>query len=230
MLLFRNLKPKIISNPRSYNENYALEYLNKRKISYNQDKNFFENLFQHYNINISNEIILDLASGVGMDLKILNEFNPKKLIWHDKMLGVYKIAKINLQGIKNIEFNLQDIMDLNLYPHNSIKFAMCRDSLYYICNDFLFFQQINQLLKPDGFFWGINVNLNWYKKNQQKLSLIKKLRGLYFDWPLYKLTGLRIFSFTPVDANRLKYIFKKLNFSILYFKEDETFLEFLIKK
>ena len=225
-----NFKIKIISNKNNYNENYALKYLERRIKTYTVDKENFQNLFKKYNINISNETVLDLASGVGMDLKILSEFKPKTLIWHDKMEGVYKIAKNNLKDIKNITFNIKDLLELDGYSTNTIKFIICRESLYYINNDFYFFKEIKRILKPNGFFWGRNVNINWYKQKSPEIQTIKKIRGLYFDWPLYKLTGLRFFAFTPVDSKRLKYIFKKLNFLIEYFKEEENYLEFLIKK
>jgi len=228
-MIITNLKLKVWSRKSSYNKEYALKYLNRRKFQFNEDRNFFKELIKKYNINLKNEIVLDLAAGIGMDLKILNEFKPKTLIWHDKMEDVYKIAQKNLKNINNVIFNLKDLMDLNEYEGNSVKVAICRDSLYYIGNDFLFFRELKRILKKEGFFWGKNVTLKFYKELPQK-SLIKMIRNYCFDWPLYKATGLRIFAFTPVDPKRLRYIFRKLNFEIVYFKESENNIEFLIKK
>jgi len=227
-MITTNFKLKTWNKKNSYSKKYALEYLGRRNAHLREDKVFFKELVKKYEINLSDETILDLAAGTGMDLKILNEFNPKTLIWHDKMEGVYKVARKNLENLNNI-FNLKDLMDLDEYKKNSVKFALCRESLYYIGNDFLFFKELKRILKKEGFFWGKNATLKFYKELPRK-SLIKTIRNYCFDWPLYKTTGLRIFAFIPVDPRRLKYIFKKLDFKILYFSEINDYTEFLIKK
>jgi len=228
-MITTNLKLKVWSRKSSYDMEYALRYLDRRKSQFNQDRNFFRELIKKYNINLENETVLDLAAGVGMDLKILSEFAPKTLIWHDKMPRVYEVARENLKNLNNIIFNLKDIMDTEGYKSNSIKLAICHSSLCYIGNDFLFFKEIKRILQTNGFFYGQNSSFKWYKNLPNK-SIINLIRTYFFDWPLYKFTGLRFFSFGPVNPDRLRFIFKKLNFKIPYFAESDDGVRFLISK
>jgi len=226
-----DLKIKVHSKEKKYDEKYASNYLQRRQKSLNEDKEYFKNLFSKYNINLSNKNVLDLAAGAGVDLKILSDFNPKRLIWHDKMDGAYKLAKKYLERLDNVIFNKKDLMDLKIYEDKSVDFVICRSSLYYIGNDYYFFKRIKKLLTTEGFFWATNNTFEYYQKNlMSNESLTKKLRHKFFDWPLYKFTGLRLFTFLPVDKNRLNYLFKKLNFNIIFLKEKENNIEFLIKK
>ena len=230
-MLTTNLKVKVHTRNRGYNRKYALDYLERRMKEIDKDREYFQSMFSKYNINLTGKKVLDLAAGVGMDLKILSEFKPKLLIWHDKMQGPYEIARENLKDLDNVIFNKKDLMDLEKYKENSIDFIICRDSLYYIGNDFRFFKEIRRILKPGGYFWGRNNNFRYYKnfagKNE---NFLKRMRHYFFDWPLYKITGLRLFSFLPIDRNRLNHLLKKLNFNIVFLKEKENSIEFLIKK
>ena len=228
-MITTNLKLKVLSKQSSYNRDYALAYLRQKEPLFNEYKKFFRNLLNKYDIVLKNETVLDLAAGVGAELKILSEFEPKTLIWHDKMPRVYEVAKGNLKNLNNMIFNLKDIMDTEGYKSNSIKLAICHSSLYYIGNDFLFFKEIKRILQTNGFFYGQNSSFKWYKNLPNK-SIINLIRTYFFDWPLYKFTGLRFFSFGPVNPDRLRFIFKKLNFKIPYFAESDDGVRFLISK
>lgn len=223
-------KLKVFTTPTSYDINYALHYLERREKKLKEDLLYFQNLFRKYNIQITQGAVLDLAAGVGIDLKILSEFKPKKLIWHDKMEGPYEIAKKTLKDLQNVIFNKKDLMDLEEYRENSIDFIICRESLYYAGNDYYFFQQIKRILKPGGFFWGKNATKEYYSdtiKNKEKF--LKKIQHV-FDWNLYKFSGLRFFPFLPIEKRRLIFVLKKLNFTIIFMEEKEGFIEFLISK
>lgn len=230
-MIVTNLKLKVWNRKRSYNKDYGLKYLNRRELTKREDEKSFSELLKKYSINLKNEIVLDLAAGIGADLKILSEFVPKLLIHHDKMEDVCNIARENLKNLSNVVFNTKDLMDLSGYENNSIKLIICRESLGYIGNDFLFFKEIKRILKKDGFFWAKGSSLKeWleFYKEVPKKSIIKTVRHYLFDWPFYKLTGLRIFALTPVDPERLKQIILRLNFKIIYFNSGK-FIEFLIK-
>jgi len=229
-MITTNLKIRVFSKQRGYDKEYALNYLARRKNDFNESREHFKTIFSKYNMDLTGKIVLDLAAGVGMDLKILSEFKPKILIWHDKMPGSYEVAKENLKDLNNVIFNRNDLMDLEEYKNNSIDFIICCDSLYYVGNDFRFFKEIKRILKPNGCFWGRNATLEFYFKNWAKSDCwIRRIRHQFFDWPLYKFLGLRVFVFLPIDENRLNYLFKKLNFNILFLKEKENYIEFLIK-
>lgn len=228
-MIVTNLKIKAFSKKKGYDKNYALNYLERRKKDFDKSQKYFYEMFNQFNINLKGKVILDLAAGIGMDLKILNQFKPKVLIWHDKMEGPYKVARENLRGINNVIFNKKDLMDLEEYKDNSVDCIICRDSLYYIGNDYYFFKHIKRILKQKGYFWATNSTFKYYN-SVSKENFLKRIRHQFFDWPLYKFTGLRLLSFLPVDKNRVNYIFKKLNFNILFLKEKEDQIEFLIKK
>jgi ubiquinone/menaquinone biosynthesis C-methylase UbiE len=230
-MISTNLKIKVITWQRGYNESYALNYLNKRKKDFSESKKQFQDILTKYNIDLKGKVVLDLAAGTGMDLKILSEFQPGKLIWHDKMKGPHKIARENLKDLDNVVFYQRDLMDLEEYEKNSIDFIICRDSLGYICNDYFFFREIKSILKPGGFFWGRNNSIKFYKKrlNENRVSLLRRLRHKFFDWPLYRISGLKIFSFLPIDSKRLKYIFHKLNFKTVVFKKQNNRIEIFLR-
>jgi len=219
-MLTTNLKVKVYTRDRGYNRKYALDYLERREKETNKDREYFQSMFSKYGINLTGRVILDLAAGVGMDLKILSEFKPKLLIWHDKMQGPYEIARKNLKDLDNVI----------KYKENSIDFIICRDSLYYIGNDFRFFKEIKRIIRPGGYFWGRNSNFQYYKNLVIKENFLKRMRHYFFDWPLYKIAGLRLFPFLPIDRNRLNCLLKKLNFNIVFLKEKENSIEFLIRK
>lgn len=227
-----NLKIKVHAKNKNYDKKYALNYLELRKANLERDKKYFYEMFKEYNIDLTDKVVLDLAAGSGIDLKILNQFKPKLLIWHDKMIGPYKVAQEILKDLNNVIFNKKDLMDLEEYKNESIDFIICRGSLFYAGNDYYLLKNIKRILKKGGYFWGNNNTMRYYKKSliTNKENFLKRVRNQFFDWPLYKIFGIRIFAFMPVDKNRLDYLFKKLNFDIIFLKEKENIIEFLIKK
>lgn len=233
-MIFTNFKLKIRTKQSGYDAKYAAKYFERRKKDLGESREYFQNLIHRYRIDVNDKTILDLAAGPGMDLKILSEFTPKTIIWHDKMKGPYEVARSILGELKNVKFNLKDIMDLDIYDSSSIDFAMCRQSFHYVGNDYYFLKQIMRILRPGGFFWVENVNLEFCRRGLGKgggqASLIRKIKNNFFDWPLYKLTGLRFFSFLPIDPRRLQLLFKKLGYSVMFLKSEEGFVEFLIQK
>lgn len=230
-MLTINFKMKVLTREEKYNKEYALNYLELRKKNIVQCEEHFRALFQRYNINLVGKTVLDLAAGVGMDLKILSQFQPKLLIWHDKMSGPYEVAKDNLKGLNNVIFNKKDLMDLEEYKNNSVDLILCRDSLYYVSNDYYFLKQIKRILKQGGYFWATNCTFGYYKNNlSTNEGFLKKFRHYFFDWPLYKFLGLRVFAFLPIDGKRVKHLFQKLSFNIVFLQEKENEIEFLVQK
>ena len=95
-MITTNFKLEVRNNKNSYDEKYAKAYLDRRNGQTKEDRTFFKGLLDKYGIYLKGEAVADFASGVGADLKILSEFGPKQIFWHDKMEGVHKIAKENL--------------------------------------------------------------------------------------------------------------------------------------
>lgn len=230
-MLFLSFKTRIFSRLKSYDIEYAKKYLERRREVEDQDKRHFGDLFAKYNISISDGVVLDLASGPGFDLKILSEFNPSSLIWHDKMEGPYIMALEVLADVNGVEFNRADLMNLEKYEDDSIDFTLCRESLYYVGNDYLFFREIKRILKSGGVFWVKNVSFEFYKNQirEGKISLFRQVINK-LNWFLYIFTGIRFLAFTPVDKKRLSLIFRKLGFNLLFMKEESGIIEFAIYK
>jgi ubiquinone/menaquinone biosynthesis C-methylase UbiE len=111
------------------------------------------------------------------------------------------------------------MMDFSAYQDGSVKFGICRDSLSYIGNDHLFFANLKRILKEGGYFWCKDVSIKYYEEMAQK-PFVVVLKKNILAWPLYKATGLRLLAFIGSDPNRLKYIFKKLGFKVVYLKEE----------
>jgi SAM-dependent methyltransferase len=134
---------------------------------------------------VKGKILLEVGCGNGVQANyIFEKYSPDYVKAIDLNAGNIEIAKqeAEKQGVKRVEFCVDDAHCLDTVEDNSVDFLINIESAFHYPEKAAFFRQIHRVLKPGGSFLIADILTTQLKGNRLKTSWKKRMS--YYHWPL----------------------------------------------